>query len=271
MLDAALLGRLKTLGLHIAGDVGLMARLSRALRFVLDFHLPAAAPDAPEAGRAAAAAELAKVFVHDSTCLLVLVVTEGDSGYEHEDTAMCLLSCCKVGVHLGRWYLHLHNAFAVFQPKHNPIFTLQVEEVLSGVLLPGMMLTPAVPAVASEIYSVLAALPYTTRYRLYTQLRVRGLPEKGKYCFAFSGQNMPLCWRPQSREPKPQASSLWPCKQCRSLKVCAPSTHAASTIAHMLNIECTAGLQSFISPHVGRRQSRQCRCCRRPPSWRAWS
>jgi len=74
----------------------------------------------------------------------------------------------------------LHNVFAVLQPKHSFRFTLQVEEVLSGVLLPGMMLTPAVPAVASEIYFVLAALPYTTRYRLYTQLRVRGLPEKGK-------------------------------------------------------------------------------------------
>jgi len=103
VLDATLLGRLQTLGLHIAGDVGLMARLSRALRFVLDFHLPAAAPNAPEAGRAAAAAELAKVFLHDSTCLLVLVVTEGGSGYQHEGTAMCLLSCCRLGVHLGRW------------------------------------------------------------------------------------------------------------------------------------------------------------------------
>ena len=48
----------------------------------------------------------------------------------------------------------------------------QVEEALSGVLLPGMLLTPAVPAVAAEIHAVLAVLPYTTRYRLYSELRV---------------------------------------------------------------------------------------------------
>jgi hypothetical protein len=48
----------------------------------------------------------------------------------------------------------------------------QVEEVLSTVLLPGMMLLPAVTAVCCEAWSVLGAMPYTTRYRLYVQLRV---------------------------------------------------------------------------------------------------
>lgn len=47
--------------------------------------------------------------------------------------------------------------------------------MLSGVLLPGMLLTPAVPAVACEIHSALSVLPYTTRYRLYSELRVRDL------------------------------------------------------------------------------------------------
>ena len=40
-------------------------------------------------------------------------------------------------------------------------------------LLPGMLLTGAVPAVACEIYGALSALPYTRRYRLYGELRVR--------------------------------------------------------------------------------------------------
>lgn len=39
-------------------------------------------------------------------------------------------------------------------------------------LLPGMLLTGAVPAVACEIYGALSALPYTRRYRLYSELRV---------------------------------------------------------------------------------------------------
>lgn len=52
----------------------------------------------------------------------------------------------------------------------------EVEELLSGVLLPGMLLAGAVPAVACEICGALAALPYTTRYRLYSELRVRCLP-----------------------------------------------------------------------------------------------
>ncbi len=50
---------------------------------------------------------------------------------------------------------------------------IQVEEVIGGVLLPGMLLTGAVPAVACEIYGALSALPYTRRYRLYNELRVR--------------------------------------------------------------------------------------------------
>lgn len=52
-------------------------------------------------------------------------------------------------------------------------FDAQVEEILSTVLLPGMMLTPAMPAVSNEVWAVLKTMPYTTRYRLYVQLRVR--------------------------------------------------------------------------------------------------
>lgn len=47
-----------------------------------------------------------------------------------------------------------------------------MEEVLSTVLLPGMMLTPANPAVCNEAWALLKTMPYTTRYRLYVQLRV---------------------------------------------------------------------------------------------------
>ncbi len=39
-------------------------------------------------------------------------------------------------------------------------------------LLPGMMLTPANPAVCNEAWALLKTMPYTTRYRLYVQLRV---------------------------------------------------------------------------------------------------
>jgi len=47
----------------------------------------------------------------------------------------------------------------------------KVEVILSTVLLPGMMLTPAMPAVSNEVWAVLKTMPYTTRYRLYVQLR----------------------------------------------------------------------------------------------------
>ena len=40
-------------------------------------------------------------------------------------------------------------------------------------VLPSMMLVPAMPAVAAEAWVLLCLLPYPTRYRLYNELRVR--------------------------------------------------------------------------------------------------
>ncbi len=61
-LGPLLLERLALLGLHIANDTALVTRLARSLKFVADWHRPAA-------GRtAAAAAELSKVRQMLPTC-----------------------------------------------------------------------------------------------------------------------------------------------------------------------------------------------------------
>lgn len=67
-----------------------------------------------------------------------------------------------------------------------PFSDAQVEVILSTVLLPGMMLTPAMPAVSNEVWAVLKTMPYTTRYRLYVQLRVR-------LCFEGRGLKCKAC------------------------------------------------------------------------------
>ena len=48
-----------------------------------------------------------------------------------------------------------------------------MEELAGGCLLPALALTPANPALAAEVWALLRLLPYATRWRLYSGLRVR--------------------------------------------------------------------------------------------------
>ncbi|KAK9815918.1 hypothetical protein WJX72_011962 [[Myrmecia] bisecta] len=45
------------------------------------------------------------------------------------------------------------------------------EEILSRILLPAMTMVPANPAVVMEVWAILQLFPYTTRFRLYAELR----------------------------------------------------------------------------------------------------
>lgn len=93
--------RLRTLGLYVAADAALMARLARVLRFVLHCHLPSAADNSN------AAAELAKVCNrhrrcmrnrHCLACVEVLAPTfVGDAliyGRTSSEQGACCHACC---------------------------------------------------------------------------------------------------------------------------------------------------------------------------------
>jgi len=69
VLEPLLMERLALLGLHVANDKPLLTRLARALKFVADWHRPAADSAAtPAAERTAAAAEISKVHGVSLTC-----------------------------------------------------------------------------------------------------------------------------------------------------------------------------------------------------------
>ena len=116
-------------------------------------------------------------------------------------------------------------------------FGVQVEEVLCTVLLPGMMLTPAMPAVCNEVWALLKTMPYTTRYRLYVQLRV-----------------MPRC-RGATRAEVPIS---FVCHETFDAPRCAQPFLTQGVLPHHLAVL------------LCRRRPQPRRCCRQPASWRPW-